>query len=213
MLTRLKAEFHREGLDLTKLPLAMDSWCVSQPLRQRRHDLGFTKISIAGKSNYTFTIDGTKQDAAPWKKDLVLRHPTWGIAVPSCRVQGRRPTFGAITRFCFQKSTTRSYYLMHFSRVSMRGAAIWPMWKPQHLGECCWTMRKAILPIRARQLQGNGLYTAWLSKGFAYVLALRLQAQRPFSKLSITQIMRKLSRDHDLKDMLTTHFHLPILAM
>jgi len=41
---------------------------------------------------------------------------------------------------------------------------------------------------------------------FAYLLALRLQAHRPFSKLTITQIMRKLSRDHDLKDVLTTHF-------
>ena len=48
---------------------------------------------------------------------------------------------------------------------------------------------------------------------FAYMLALRLQAHRPFSKLSITQIMRKLRRDHDLKDLLTTHFHLPILAI
>jgi hypothetical protein len=38
MLTRLKAEFHREGLELTKLPLTMDSWFVSQPLRQRLHD-------------------------------------------------------------------------------------------------------------------------------------------------------------------------------
>src|ERR1043166_1729908 len=36
MLTRLKAEFHREGLELTKLPLTMDSWFVSQPLRQTR---------------------------------------------------------------------------------------------------------------------------------------------------------------------------------
>jgi len=213
MLTRLKAEFHREGLDLTKLPLTMDSWFVSQPLRQRLHDLGFTKIIIAGKSNYTFTIDGTKQDASQWKKDLVLRHPTWGIDVPSCRVQGLSPTFGAITLFFFQKSTTRSYYLMNFSRVSMRGVEIWHIWKQHHLVECFWKMLKSILHIRAMQLQGNGLYTALLIKVFAYLLALRLQAQRPFSKLSITQVMRKLSRDHDLKDMLTTHFHLPILAM
>jgi len=41
---------------------------------------------------------------------------------------------------------------------------------------------------------------------FAYVLAIRLQAHRPLSKLSITQIMRKLRRDHNLKDLLTTHF-------
>jgi len=35
MLSRLKAEFHREGIDITKIPLTMDSWFVSQPLRER----------------------------------------------------------------------------------------------------------------------------------------------------------------------------------
>ena len=87
MLSRLKAACDREGIDLTQVPLTMDSWFVSQPLRQRLHALGFTKIIIAGKSNYTFTIDGKKQDAAQWKKALVLHEPTWGIDVPSCRVR------------------------------------------------------------------------------------------------------------------------------
>ena len=212
MLSRLKAEFHREGIDITKIPLTMDSWFVSQPLRERLLRLGFTKIIIAGKSNYTFTIDGKKQDAAHWKKDLVLHNPTWGIDVPSCRVQGHSPTFGSITLFFFQKSTTRSYYLMNFSQVSMRGAEIWHIWKQHHLIECFWKMLKSIFHIRAMQLQGNGLYTALLIKMFAYLLALRLQAHRPFSKLTITQIMRKLSRDHDLKDVLTTHFHVAFLT-
>jgi hypothetical protein len=35
MLSRLKAAFAREGIDLTKIPMTMDSWFVSQPLRQR----------------------------------------------------------------------------------------------------------------------------------------------------------------------------------
>jgi len=43
-------------------------------------------------------------------------------------------------------------------------------------------------------------------------LAIRLQAHRPFSKLTITQIMRNLSRDHDLGTLLRAHFHLPFLA-
>jgi hypothetical protein len=76
MLSRVKTEFHRQGVDITKIPLTMDSWFVSQPLRQRLHDLGFTKIILAGKSNYTFTIDGQKQDASQWKKALVLHEPT-----------------------------------------------------------------------------------------------------------------------------------------
>jgi hypothetical protein len=62
------------------------------------------------------------------------------------------------------------------------------------------------------QLQGHGLYTALLIKVLAYLLAIRLQAHRPFSKLTITQIMRNLSRVHELGTLLTAHFPLPFLA-
>ncbi len=209
MLSRLKAEFAREGIDLTKLPLTMDSWFVSQPLRERLLRLGFTKIIIAGKSNYTFTIAGKKQDASQWKKALVLHDPTWGIDVPARRVQAHSPTFGSITLFFFQKSTTRSYYLMNFSQASMRGAEIWHIWKQHHLIECFWKILKSLFHIRSMQLQGDGLYTALLIKVFAYLLAIRLKAHRPFSTLTITQLMRNLSRDHALGTLLTEHFHLP----
>jgi len=207
MLSRLKAEFAREGVDLTKISLTMDSWFVSQPLRTRLHRLGFTKIIIAGKSNYTFTIDSKKQKASQWKKDLVLHDPQWGIDVPSCRVRGHSPTFGSIILFFFQKSTTRSFYLMNFSQVSMRGAEIWHIWKQHHLIECFWKILKSIFHIRSMQLQGNGLYTALLIKVLAYLLAIRLKAHRPFSQLTITQIMRHLSRNHGLRDLMMTHFH------
>ena len=209
MLTRLKAEFDREGIDITQIPLTMDAWFVSEPLRKRLHRLGFAKIIIAGKSNDVFTIAGKKQEASQWKKDVVLHDPTWGIDVPSYRVQGYSPTFGSMTRFFFQKSTTRSYYLMNFSENAMRGAEIWHMWKQHHLIECFWKILKSIFHIRSMQLQGDGLYTALLIKVLGYLLALRLQAHPLFSTLTITQIMRKLSRDHDLATLLTEHFHLP----
>jgi hypothetical protein len=207
MLSRLKDEFAREGIDLTKIPLTMDSWFVSQPLRERLHHLGFAKIIIAGKSNYTFTIKGKKQDSSQWKKELVLHDAIWGIDVPSCRVQAHSPTFGSITLFFFYKSTTRIFYLMNFSKISMRGAEIWHIWKQHHLIECFWKILKSIFHIRAMQLPGDGLYTALLIKVFAYVLAIRMQAHGAFSKLTITQIMRTLSREHDLRDLMMTHFH------
>jgi hypothetical protein len=211
MLSRLKAELHRHGIDLTTIPLTMDSWFVSQSLRQRLHELGLTKIIIAGKSNDTFIIDGKKQEASPWKQELVLHNPTWGIDVPSCLVHAQSPTFGALILVFFQKSTTRSYYLMNLSQASMRGAEIWHMWQQPHLIECFWKILKAIFHIRSMQLQGDGLYTALLIKVLADVLAIRLQAQRTFSTLTITQIMRNLNRDHDLKTLLTEHFPLPFL--
>jgi hypothetical protein len=43
----------------------------------------------------------------------------------------------------------------------------------------------------------------------AYLLALRLQAQGVFSTLTITEIMRKLRREEDLREFLATHFHAP----
>ena len=167
---------------------------------------------MAGKSNDPFTIAGRKQDASPWKKALVLHDPTWGIDVPAGRVQGHSPTCGSLTRFFFQQSTTRSYYWMNLSQASMRGAEIWPIWKPHHLLECCWKIRKSLFHIRAMPLQGDGLYTALLIKVFAYLLAIRLKVHRPFSKVTITQLMRNLSRDHDLGTLLTEHFPLPFLV-
>ena len=52
MLTQLKTAFLREGIDITQLPLTMDSAYVSQELRARLHQLGFIDIIIAGKGNY-----------------------------------------------------------------------------------------------------------------------------------------------------------------
>src|SRR5713101_2122668 len=37
MLSRLKTAFALEGIDMTNIPLTMDSWFVSQPLRTRLH--------------------------------------------------------------------------------------------------------------------------------------------------------------------------------
>ena len=164
---------------------------------------------MAGKGNYVFTLDGQKQQASAWKKDLTLQEPKWGIDVPSCRIWGHSPTFGPLILFFFQKSTTRSYYLMNFSQSSMRGAEMWHIWKQHHVIECFWKIMKSIFHIRSMQLQGDGLYTALLIKVFAYLLALRLQAQGVFSKLTITQIMRKLRREEDVRDFLATHFHTP----
>lgn len=207
MLKQLKEIFYHEGIDITQLPLTLDSAYVSQELRDQLHVLGFSQIIIAGKGNYVFTIDGQKWNAATWKKVLMLEGPKWGIDVPSYRIGGHNPTFGTLILFFFKKSTTRSYYLMNFSQKSLRGAEIWHIWKQHHLVECFWKIMKSIFQMRSMQLQGDGLYTALLIKVLAYILALRLQAQGVFSKLTITQIMRKLRREEDFRDFLKAHFH------
>ena len=207
MLIQLKTAFLREGIDITQFPLTMDSAYVSQELREKLHQLGFSDIIIAGKGNYVFTIDTQKWDAATWKKVLMFEEPTWGIDVPSCRIRGYSPTFGSLILFFFRKSTTRRYYVMNCSQRALRGAEIWHIWKQHQVIECFWKIMKSIFQIRLMHLQGDGLYTALLIKVFAYLLALRLQAEGVFSKLTLTEIMRQLRREADLRDFLVTHFH------
>jgi hypothetical protein len=91
----------------------------------------------------------------------------------------------------------------------MRGAEMWHIWKQHHVIECFWKTMKSIFHIRSMQLQGDGLYTALLTKVLSYLLALRLQAEGVFSKLTLTQIMRKLRREEELGAFLATHFHVP----
>ena len=98
---------------------------------------------------------------------------------------------------------------MNFSQVPLRGAEIWHIWKQHHVIECFWKIMKSIFQMRSMHLQGDGLYTALLIKVLAYLLALRLQAEGVFSKLTLTEIMRKLRREADLREFLETHFHDP----
>jgi hypothetical protein len=207
MLQQIKGEFDREGIAITHLPLTFDSGYVSQELRERLHQLGFTKIIIAGKGNYVFTIDDQKWKASTWKKLLRFDDPKWGIDVPSHRTWSYSPTFGFVVLFFFQKSTTRNFYVMNFSHVALRGAEIWHIWKQHHVIESFWKIMKSIFHIRAMQLQGNGLYTALLIKVLAYLFTLRLQDQGRFSQCTITEIMRTLRREEDVRDFLATHFH------
>jgi hypothetical protein len=100
MLTQLNTACLRAGIDSTQLPLTMDSAYGSPERRERLHQLGCIDIIMAGKGNSVFTIDAQKWEASPWKTGLLLEEPTWGIAVPSCRVWGSRPTLGAL-RLCF----------------------------------------------------------------------------------------------------------------
>ena len=53
MLTTLKQEFELLDIDITQFPLTLDSWFVSEQLKQQLHQLGFKNIVIAGKGNYT----------------------------------------------------------------------------------------------------------------------------------------------------------------
>jgi hypothetical protein len=148
------------------------------------------------------------------KKHLLVRYELkliakqWGINVPARRKKGKSPTFGDIVLFFFEKSSTRTYYLMDFSETPHRGAEIWHIWKQHHLIEFFWKMLKSVFKINSMQLQGDGLYAGLLVKMLSYLLAIRLKGLHSFSKMSLIQIMRKIQREYNLETLAMEHFHL-----
>ena len=138
MLTVLKEEFNFESIDITKFPITLDSWFVSDELKLELHKLGFKSIIYACKGNYVFKIANQSRQASDWKKEVFLTTEQWGIDVPACRLKGWSPTFGDIVLCLEEKSTTKTYYLMDFSEAPHRGAEIWHIWKQHHLVEFFW---------------------------------------------------------------------------
>jgi hypothetical protein len=208
MFTQLKEAWAEEGLDLTHLPISMDSWFASQGLREELIRLGFSKLVVAGKSNYVFTIQGKRCPASAWRKTLSLA-PGWALDVPSWRGRALSPTFGLLGVLFFRKATTRTYYLMDLSVRPLRGAEIWHIWKPHALIEHFWKLLKSTFHIQDMRLHGSGLYTGLVIKILAYLMVLRLKGQRRFSNFSFTQILRTIRREQDLRELIQEHFHLP----
>lgn len=209
MLKRLKQEFTVVNITLTDIAITLDSWFVSDEMKQSLRELGFTKIIIAGKGNYVFTIGGKKHRASEWKQLLPLKNSLWGIDVAACRVKAVSPTFGEIVVFFYRKSTTRNYYLMDFSPTPLRGAEIWHIWKQHVWIEWFWKILKTVFKMTSMRLRGIGLYTGLLIKVLAYLLVLRLKGHRQFSQFSFTQLMRCIQRDGTLEELMKEHFHLP----
>ncbi len=96
MLTRLKTEFAEHEIDITTIPITMDSWYVSEPLKQKLHQLGFSKIVIVGKSNYVFDDGEVKQKASQWKQEIEYDSNYWGINVPAQRTILSNSSFGLV---------------------------------------------------------------------------------------------------------------------
>ena len=212
MLKDLITEFKKEGIDLTVFPISMDSWFVSEDLKQKLYALGFKTVIVAGKSNYVFTIGRQKKKVSEWKKVIVLQTGQWGIDVPFKRVRAVSPTFGPVVLCFYKKSTTKNYYLLDFSQEAKRGVEVWHIWKEHYLIECFWKILKSVFAIKSMRPQGDGPYAALLIKVVAYLIAIRFKTTKRFSKMSITQIMRKINRDFKLEEILHAHFHLQFSA-
>lgn len=213
MLTQLKEEFLLHEVDITSLPLTLDSWYVSKGLREKLTLLGFQKIVIVGKGNYVFDDGKTKQNATAWKKQVQYNQRSWGIEVEHKRKTMTNPTFGQINLLFFRHSSTRGFYLMDFSLHPLRSSQLWRIWKGHNLIEQFWKILKSILKLKEMRLRGKGIYTGLLIKVMAYLSLVSLQFQRGKRHLSLTQITRQLRRESNLVDLLHEHFHLEFLGI
>ncbi len=213
MLTLLKEEFDKHDVDITTIPITMDSWYFSEPLKQELHKLGFTNIVVVVKSNYVFNDGSIKKTASQWKKEIEYDSSNWGIDVPAQRKTLTNPTFGRVNLLFFRKSTTRAFYLMDFSSNSLRSVQMWPIWQAHNLIEQFWKILKSVLEIGLMRLRGDGLYTGLLVKIMAYLFFTSFQYRPGFRHLSLTQIMRKLRRECNLQKLLSEHFHLDFLGI
>lgn len=207
MLGEIKDLFAQEGIDITGVPLTMDSWFASKNIKQQLLALEFNNLLVAGKNPYVFTINGQKHQAREWKLQLQLKDPQWGVEVPHLRKQAQSPTFGKVVLFFFAKQTTRVFYLMDLSCAPGRSAEIWNIWEQHHRIEQFWRLLKSVFRIKSIQLRGDGLYAGLLIKVIAYLLVLRLQAQTAFKNLSVVQILRKIRREGSLDTLIDEHFH------
>ena len=213
MLTQLKEEFLLHEVDLTSLPITLDSWYVSQGLIEALKKLGFKKIVIVGKGNYVFDDGKTKQTASTWKKQVKYNQPSWGIEVEHKRKTMTNPTFGQINLLFFRHCLTRVFYLMDFSLRPLRSSELWRVWGAHNLIEQFWKILKSILKLKAMRLRTQGIYTGLLIKLMAYLSLVSLQFQRIGRNLSLTQIIRQLRRESNLVDLLHEHFHLEFLGV
>ena len=213
MLTRLKEEFAKHDIDLSTIPLTMDSWYVSEPLKQALHELGFTNIVVVGKGSYVFSDGQVQYTASQWKKEIEYDSKLWGIKIPAQRKTLTSPTFGRVNLLFFQKSSTRAYYLMDFSTNSLRSAQMWRCWLAHNLIEQFWKILKSVLSINSMRLRDDGLYTGLLIKIIAYLWLTSFQYLTRCRHLSLTQIMRQIRREAALMTLLKEHFHLDFLGI
>ena len=213
MLKEIKEECLKQNIDLTDCAITLDSWYVSQKLREELSKLGFKKIIMAGKSSYVFSGENFKGRASEWKKRINYQENMWGVTVPALRKKLLSPTFGQLNLLFFQKSKTRCFLLMDLSTISLRGIEIWRIWQAHNVIEQFWKILKSVLKIGAMKLRKEGIYTGLLIKVIAYLVLLSIQLLPSFRRLSLTQIMRKIESETKLENLLKEHFHFDFLGI
>ncbi len=208
MLKRIKTEFLKKGLDITNYPISLDSWFSSKPLVNDIKELGIERVITAGKSNYIFQHKKEKKKASEWKKSITYKSDSeWGMDVEHYRLRAVSPTFGDVVLLFFKRTRSTTSYVIDYSDRKLRAVEIWRIWKCHHCIEILWKIFKSTLKFKDMRMHDHGHNIGLLIKVIAYFFAMHMKNQKGFTSLSITEIIRKISREYDLRKIVEQHFH------
>lgn len=208
-LEELKAEFARQGVDLTVLGVSFDSWWVNQQFSTELADLGFDKQVICGKGHLVLETEQSRQSLRAHRAQLKPK-PGWGHDLPAQRLRGHSPTFGEVVVIFFERPRTKAFALLCAGRA-LRACEALRLWSNHHAVETFWKRLKSWLGLGQMQLQGReGAWAELALRGMAYVLALPLLgAPAP----TLAQLRHELHRQGTFAQLVQEHFQLEYLGI
>lgn len=205
VLKELKAEFDRQGVDLTALGVSLDSWWINEEFSRALAALGFDKQVICGKSHLVLETEQERQSLRAHRDQLKLT-AGWGHERPAHRVRGESPTFGEVAVVFFARPRTKAFALLCAHRL-LRTCEALRLWENYHAVEVFWKRLKSWLGLGQMQLRGRGGAWAELAlRGLAYVMAqsgLGLQS----GTCTLVQLRHRLHRQGTFAELIEEHFH------
>lgn len=169
---------------------------------------------FGGKDNYVFTIDGTRQKAGAWRKDL-KEHLTdgWGTdGQPVYRTAAESPTFGSVTLlFYIPKGKRAVSYLIIVGRP-LRSSEALHAYSFHHRIEEFWKLLKDTLELGDMHLQGReGAHACVGIKIISYLVVnmmkQNLRKLTRFRNITINKIVNLCPKFVDIRQFFKEHFH------
>lgn len=169
---------------------------------------------FGGKDSYVFTIDGKRQKAGQWRKDLKDHlKEGWGTdGQPVYRTAAESPTFGSvILLFYIPKGKRAVSYLIIVGRP-LRSSEALHAFAFHHRIEEFWKLLKDTLELGDMHLQDReGAYACvgikLISYLFVNMMKQNLRKLKRFRNISINKIVKLCPKFVDIRQFFKEHFH------
>lgn len=228
MLEVAKDRLSKAGIDVGDLKTTGDAAYLSETIAKICHpeqdadttqkEESKTKSTptgiFGGKDNYVFTIDGIRQRAGQWRKDLAeMLQDGWGTdGQPVYRTQAYSDTFGSVTLiFYIPKGKRAVSYLIVVGRP-LRSCEALHAFSFHHRIEEFWKLLKGTLNLDSMKLQErHGAHACVGIKiiGYLFVNMIKqnLRKLKAFTKVTINQLIELCPKFIDIDSIFKEHFH------